>query len=37
MYFQDHGLQKMCLNESLKNPVSKDTSASGMVNGKKDC
>ena len=31
MYFQNHGLQKTCLNQFLRNPISKDTSASGMV------
>ena len=37
MYFQNHGLQKTCLNKFLKNTIRKDTSASGMVNGKKHC
>ena len=37
MYIGNHGLRETCLNKSLKNPVSEDTWASGMVNGKKHC
>ena len=37
MYIGNHGLRETCLNKSLKNPVSEDTLASGMVNGKKHC
>ena len=37
MYFRNHGLRKTWLNKCVKNPVSEDTSASDMVNGKKHC
>ena len=37
MYFRNYGLRKKWLNKSLKNPVSEDTSGSGMVNGNKHC
>ena len=37
MYFRKYGLQKTYLNNILKNPISKDTSASGMSNRKKHC
>ena len=37
MYIGNHGLRETCLNKSLKNSVSEDTLASGMVNGKKHC
>ena len=37
MYFWNYGLQKMCLNKCLKNPVSQDTLESSMVNGNKEC
>ena len=37
MYFGNYGLRKTCLNKCLKNPVSQDTSASGMVNRNKHC
>ena len=37
MYFGNDGLRKTTLNKSLKNPLSEDTSASGMLNGKKHC
>ena len=37
MYFRKYGLQKKYLNKFLKNPISKDTSASGMLNRKKHC
>ena len=35
MYFRNQGLRKTWLNKCVKNPVSEDTSGSGMVNGKK--
>ena len=37
MYFRKYGLRKTYLNKFLKNPISKDTSASGMLNRKKHC
>ena len=35
MDVRNYGLRKTCLKKCLKNPVSEDTSASDMVNGKK--
>ena len=37
MYVRNYGLQNTCLNKFLKNLISKDTSVSGMVKGKKHC
>ena len=37
MYFWTYGLQKTCLDKSLKGPVSKDPLTSKMVNGSKHC
>ena len=37
MYSRNYGLRKTCLNKNVKDPVSKDTPTSGMVNRKKHC
>ena len=37
MYLGNYGLRKTLLNKCLKNLVSEDTSASGMVNRNKHC
>ena len=36
MYFRNYGLRKRWLNKCLKNTISEDTSASGMVNENKE-
>ena len=37
MYFRIYRLEKACLDNCLKSPVSEDPSRSNMVNGPKHC
>ena len=37
MDIRNYVLRETCLNKCLKNAVSEDTSANGMVNGNKHC
>ena len=37
MYFRIYRLEKACLDNCLKSPVSEDPSRSNMVNGQKHC
>ena len=37
MYFQNHGLPKTFLDQSLKSPVSEHPSKSNMLNASKHC
>ena len=37
MYFRNYRLRKTGLNKCLKDPISEDTSGSGIVNRNKHC